>query len=139
MEPFYQRNWAGQPQKVIFRIKSSYCTWSTPGLFFFAFKPMYSQYTWVYHILDLCHISKEVIPFLFKGIHFIVCFCYILFVQKFYLYVSFESDNAKFFCVKFAFVNIIFCSSCYKMYQCLGTRRKYNSLNVELYTNIGII
>ena len=40
----------------------------------FAFKPMYSQDTWVYYILNLCHISKEFIPFLFKGIHFIVNF-----------------------------------------------------------------
>ena len=43
---------------------------------------MYSQDNRVDHILYLCNISKEFIPFLFKRIHFIVYFCYVLFGQN---------------------------------------------------------
>ena len=84
---------------------------------------MYSQDTWVYFILDLFHISKKFIPFLFKGIYFIVKFCYVLFVRKFIFNYPSNPTVLSFFCDKFAFVKIIFCTNCYKMYQCLGTYR----------------
>ena len=94
---------------------------------------MYSQDTGVYHSLKLCHINQEFIPYFSKE-------SILLFI--FAMYCSFK--NCIFNCPsnpsilslikrdKFAFVNIIFCSNCYKMYQCLGTCRKCNCLKVVL-------
>ena len=59
---------------------------------------MYSQDTGVYYILDLCHMSKEFIPLLFKGIYFIVNICNVLFVQIFFFKYPSNLTILSFFC-----------------------------------------